>query len=114
MLSIDLPWPSKLLSPNARPHWAAKARAAKKARQEASLLAGSIGRLTAKRLKVVMVFSPPDRRRRDADNLIGSTKAARDGIADAIGVDDSHWDISIRRTDPVRGGNVRVEIEVVQ
>jgi Holliday junction resolvase RusA-like endonuclease len=39
-----------------------------------------------------------DRRRRDADNLLGSMKAAFDGIADALGFDDSgfvHWPCTI-------------------
>ncbi len=33
-------------------------------------------------------FYPPDRRKRDDDNLIRCMKPYRDGIADALGVDD--------------------------
>ena len=35
MISVELPWPDKLLSPNARPHWSRKARAVKAAKHDA-------------------------------------------------------------------------------
>ena len=44
--------------------------------------------------------------------MLASLKSSFDGIADVIGVDDSKWDIAIQRAEPVRGGNVRIEIEV--
>jgi crossover junction endodeoxyribonuclease RusA len=33
-------------------------------------------------------FMPPDRRARDDDNLIASFKSGRDGMADALGIND--------------------------
>ena len=36
-------------------------------------------------------FYPPDKRKRDDDGLLSSMKAARDGIADALGIDDSRF-----------------------
>lgn len=115
MITVNLPWPDRRLSPNSRCHWRVKHDVTKKARADALVLAMAAGarRLKADRLKVTMVFAPPDNRRRDQDNMIGSTKAHRDGIADATGVDDHRWDLAIRRADPVKHGNVRVEIEVI-
>lgn len=36
-------------------------------------------------------FYPPDRRRRDEDNAIAAMKHGLDGVANAIGVDDSRF-----------------------
>ena len=54
--------------------------------------AGAKGaKLPEGRLHLWIDFYPPDRRRRDDDGLLASMKAARDGIADALGVDDSRF-----------------------
>jgi crossover junction endodeoxyribonuclease RusA len=42
--------------------------------------------------------------------MIASHKAAQDGIADALGIDDSKFECSYRLGEPVKGGAVRVEI----
>ena len=100
---IDLPWPSSKLKPNgSHGHWAVVANARKKARAEACLIAkAAIGRqmidgegmdwLGEDRIPVRITFYPPDRRRRDDDNMVASFKAYRDGIADALGVDDRRF-----------------------
>jgi hypothetical protein len=44
--------------------------------------------------------------------MLSSCKGYCDGIADVTGIDDCLWDIVIRRTEPVKGGNVKFEIEV--
>ena len=36
-------------------------------------------------------FYPPDKRRRDDDNVIAAFKAGRDGLADALRIDDSRF-----------------------
>lgn len=113
--AIDLPWPSSDLSPNARLHWAPKARAVREARAYAGWLAVStraFERLKgAERLKVVVTFTPPDRHRRDDDNMLASIKPYCDGVADVIGIDDSRWTISMRREPPRKPGSVRIEME---
>lgn len=111
---IDLPWPAKDLQPNERPHWAEKARATKAARFSAQWKAKPLGKINASTIKVTCIFSPPPpRRNRDLDNLIAACKPYFDGIADAIGIDDSHfqhqapvWGI------PRKGGNVCIVLEV--
>lgn len=111
MSVIILPWPDKRLSPNARPHWGAKARAAKSARH-----AGYFAAKAAKAsitwegdIHAFITFYPPDRRGRDDDNLIASFKSYRDGIADALGIDDKRIRIHPVLADEIRtGGAVEV------
>jgi crossover junction endodeoxyribonuclease RusA len=114
-ISVTLPWPEKVLSPNARVHWSRKAKAVKAARHSASWLV--LEKLMAGRIlgwpaaSISMTFCPPDNRRRDRDNLIASMKAATDGISDAIGIDDSKFEATYRMGEPVKGGSVLVTIE---
>jgi crossover junction endodeoxyribonuclease RusA len=118
MTIVELPWPSRDLHPNARVHWARKAKATKQARSDAAWLALSSGVRTydfagADRLGVTLVFIPPDNRARDTDGMISSVKGYCDGIADVVGVYDSKWVLSIRREEPRKPGFVRVEISSV-
>ena len=115
MISLRLPWPSQALSPNSRGHWAIKARAAAKARCDAYLLARAAGARPsgADSAAVTMTFRAPDRRRRDNDNAIAAFKASRDGIADAIGVDDALWTSTYRMGAPLGDGRGAVEVEIV-
>lgn len=112
MIAIDLPWPSKDLHPNARVHWARKARATKRARSDATLCAMASGakHIAAERLSVLATFSPPDNRRRDEDGMLSACKAYFDAIAVVVGVDDYRWKVSHETIAPVKGGNVRVTI----
>jgi crossover junction endodeoxyribonuclease RusA len=90
-MQIEFPWPPKTLSPNARVHWAKKSKAAKSYRGECYILTKQAG------LKIDwdgdihawIDFYPPDRRRRDDDNMVSSFKSGRDGMADALRIDDS-------------------------
>lgn len=110
---IVLPWPSSSLSPNARGHWAVKAKSAKKAKADAATVArGAMVKIGAVPLRpvVIVTFYPPTNHRRDLDNMIASFKAAQDGIASAIGVDDAYWDVSYQRGPVKRGGEVTVQI----
>jgi crossover junction endodeoxyribonuclease RusA len=116
MIAITLPWPSRSLHPNTRVHWTRKAVAAKVARQTGAYCALEAGiRLNdpdiPQALKVTAVFSPPDNRRRDVDGMLSSIKSYLDGISDVIGIDDSKWDIALRREAATKGGSVRIELE---
>jgi crossover junction endodeoxyribonuclease RusA len=114
MIRITLPWPSRTLSPNARVHWATKARAAKSAKKQAWM----ITRMTVpshdipegKRVSIHLVFHPPSKRRRDWDNLIASMKSSLDGMASALGIDDSLFMLSMDVGEQVHDGQVIVEI----
>lgn len=115
---IVLPWPDKRLSPNARQHWAVLAKVKKQARADAHILATVALSLKDKRaiaagngkIPIEVRFYPPDNRHRDDDNAIASFKAARDGIADSIGVDDRRFRPVYRFMDTDKPGRVEVEI----
>ena len=111
-----LPWPPRECSPNWRGHWAVKSRAAKNARHGAYMLAVAAGwhRQTwpGGKLHFWLDFFPPDRRARDDDNLLAAAKNQRDGVAEAIGIDDKRV-VShpfVRDFDPAHKGQVRLRI----
>lgn len=111
MTVVALPWPPRELSPNARPHWAAKARAVKQYRQACAWACKAAG-LTApavERIHLWVDFYPPSRRKIDDDNLIASFKAGRDGIADALGIDDARFVVHPFVRDEI-GGMVKVRL----
>jgi len=115
-MRIVLPWPNPKLNPNKRLHWAPRSKAAKADRA----LAGTITRaniyVTAHQLALpdplplTITFFPPDKRKRDRDNMIASMKATMDGVADALGVDDSRFVPTYQVGEPVKGGRVLVEV----
>ena len=93
-MKVTLPWPPKALSPNARGHWSAKSKAARAYRAACFALTkeANIAKPdTEGRLHLWLDFFPPDRRHRDDDNMIASFKSGRDGIADALGIDDKRF-----------------------
>lgn len=112
MLTVTLPWPPSNLSPNARQHWAVLARAKRAYRRAcwAQAIEQGARRLHGvDRLHMGLEFVPPNRRAFDLDNLLARMKAGLDGLADVLGVDDSRWEITIRRGEPP-GGFVLVRI----
>ena len=111
---IVLPLPPRELSPNARPHWAVKARAVRCYREAAylSALAGRPGR-PLHAAKVTARFFFRTRRRRDRDNLLASLKPAFDGIADARVVANDAGMIHMPVEQYVDRRDPRVEVAVV-
>lgn len=115
--SVELPWPPRALSPNARGHWAATAKVKKAYRAKCAHLGRQAGLQlaagTSAGVRVHLSFFPPDRRGRDWDNLLASMKAGLDGLADAMGVDDRHWRLSFDVSDDTTpGGQVLAEVVV--
>lgn len=115
-IAIELPWPSRDLHPNARVHWAKRAKAAKKLRADAAncTLAAGVRRTDPdlpEAIKATITFYPPNRHKHDLDGCLSALKSGIDGIADIIGVDDSNWSIFLRKAEPIKGGLVRVELE---
>lgn len=118
-MKIVLAWPDKRLSPNARLHWRAKVGP----KQSAKIAAGwaavaSQGFHEAREalsasdgpIPVEIRFYPPDARHRDDDNMIGAFKAARDGIADALGVNDRRFRPHYVFEAPAKPGRVEVTL----
>ena len=111
---IELPWPDKVLSPNARVHFRAKAHAAKHYREQAHWLtvAARIPQQPSEGgIALRFDFHPPDNRRRDLDNMLASIKSAIDGIADALEVNDQRFGFWLSREAPIKGGKIIVRLE---
>ena len=89
-VQITLPWPAKALHSNARCHWAAKAAATAKARQEAAIVAKSAG-VGCWPDAVILIEYWPANRRSDCQNAASAMKSLIDGIADAMGCDDKRF-----------------------
>jgi len=114
-LHLTLPWPSRLLSPNARGHWAKVAKAKRDFRAACAWTAKAQGAmpLQASSLHVGLVFVPPSRRAFDLDNALASMKSGLDGLADVLQVDDSRWSFSIAKAPHGQiGGLVKVTVSV--
>lgn len=119
MNDLRLPWPPRELSPNARTHWRAKAPISKRYKaaclalaRAAGMVAPSVPENAPKRCySLFLDFYPPDRRARDDDNIIASFKAGRDGLAQALGVDDKRF-VCHPRVMEQTGGFVQVRIGV--
>lgn len=120
-MRIELPWPSAKLNPNQSKgrHWSSGASLRKSAREEAFALtwrAMSIREFVrpapAGTVPLTITFVQPDRRARDRDNLLAALKPSLDGVADALGINDSQFDpITIRRDWGAKPGSVVLEIE---
>lgn len=112
MMEVTFPWPPKELSPNARVHWSKRAKAAKAYRSLCWAIALQvIGQRKPPDgdLHLWMTFCPPDRRRRDDDNCIAAFKPGRDGLADALKIDDKRFCIHPYVSEET-GGVVKIKI----
>lgn len=112
---ITLPWPDKALKPNGdRAHWAVKSKAAKAAKNAALVL--TIQQMSRRPVewagvKVHWEFRPKTRRAIDEDNWIAACKHYQDGIALALGIDDSKFKSTRTIGEPIKGGAVVVTLE---
>ena len=91
-ITISLPIPHKSQNPNSRIHWRPKAAQTKIHRHRAKLLTLEAlhGQAPPAVTSYSLHFHFPTRRGRDDDNAGGSFKAYRDGIADALRIDDKN------------------------
>lgn len=120
-MQVTLPWPDSALVPHAGGSKWPKIRATKAARKlayEETCAQLGRARLNLKycvdkgRLQATVTLHQPDKRRRDVPNWQAACKASIDGVSDAIGIDDYHWDVNWRNGEPIKGGQVVVNIEV--
>lgn len=118
---IVLPFPAKILWPNGRGHWAAKAFAFKNHKHWAFLscreaypvgLGFAFGKTEGGRVDWSVTMHPKTRHVIDRDNAHASLKAYADGIAMALGVDDKLFNTpSLTFGEPIKGGKVVIELE---
>jgi crossover junction endodeoxyribonuclease RusA len=96
MLNLTLPFPDPSLSPNRKhgKHWS-KTNSAKVAAKETAFYLtkqASAGYIPpAGFIPLSIVFVTPDKRHRDADNMLAASKPAIDGIALALNVNDTRF-----------------------
>lgn len=120
--TVRVTLPLKVLNEsNQRGHWSKGAGRTKQARETVSLVLAAHVRAAGSglRLPVVVTLTRIAPRKLDGDGVVSSLKATRDGVADALGVDDGderiEWRYEQRRSGPgditlVRGYGVCVEI----
>jgi len=85
-----LPPGLKLPSLNDRVHWSARNSMFQSVKKAAWAMIRNARVPALSRVTVLLVFDPPDRRRRDADNLAGALKACCDAmVAAGVVPDDS-------------------------
>lgn len=115
MTSFTLPWPTRDHSPNGRVHWSKLRRVQTAQHNDALMAARGAGMrpVGGESAHVTLTFCPPTKARRDLDNLLASMKGGIDGISDACGVDDSRFGFTLVRGPVVKGGEVRVAVEIV-
>jgi crossover junction endodeoxyribonuclease RusA len=113
-LLIELSWPAKELSPNARVHHMVLHRFKKAAKIEAEWATKIVRPFTWGSdgpFDVHLRAYPPINRNRDADNLVASVKAHLDGIAKALGVNDSTFNApSVEWCDVTQRGKLVIRI----
>ena len=108
---LMLPWPPSVLNPNCKSHWSQKAKAAKIYHKQCYALANKSNLIAGEgNNKFIVIFYPPDKRKRDDDNMIGAFKHGRDGVAKALGVDDNRFQLVFSVGRVVKGGAVGVSL----
>lgn len=94
-LVVRMPFPHASLFPNRKNgnHWA-KTRDMKESQKShafyATKAAGAFS-IPDGDIPLSLLFLTPDKRKRDADNMLAASKALLDGMALALGVDDSRF-----------------------
>lgn len=116
-MQIRFPFPDRKLSPNSRidRRYATKERDT--ARQIGFWLVKDAGWSFSGKLPLELTFiiRPPDKRRRDDDNVLSSFKSYRDGMFQALGLDDSLIKRTvIERSEVEIGGAIYVELKEIQ
>ena len=112
---IVLHWSRPPLTLNQRSHWSHRARISKRIHDEVGWQVRAQRIPTLDRPTVTLVYTPPDRRRRDVDNLVPTSKACVDALR-AAGVlpDDDPAHVDHRMpviTAPARPPSLRLVIE---
>lgn len=117
-LTIMLPWIDAKLMPNRKNghHWGSAQAAKVQARQDGYYAAlaslGAAEWVSDEKHPIRITYVAPDARKRDLDNLLAASKAFVDGIAQALGMDDSRFcPITLDRgVDTLKRGFIKVEI----
>jgi hypothetical protein len=109
--AIQLPWPPASLSGHNKGHWHSRSGIVAKHREWARLATMEAKPAVPAEgdIAVRFIFCPPDRRG-DRLNFANRIKPYADGIAEALGVNDSRFLPSYAFAEPRKPGKVLVEI----
>lgn len=109
-IHLILPYPPSELNPNKRLHWAAKTKIKNAEKQMGFALACAYkGKITGD-ASLSLTFHAETNRSFDLDNALASCKAAIDGLAAGLGINDKQFrPITIDRGEPDKN-NPRVEV----
>lgn len=112
-MRVELPWPPSSLSghTDGKGRWA-KIHATKRLRADAEILTRAAGRVAlpeAGDIAIVIRFEPPNNRG-DRYNFPARAKPLVDGVADALGVNDSRFLPHFEYGPTFKGGRVVVTI----
>jgi crossover junction endodeoxyribonuclease RusA len=112
---MTLPWTRPPLTANQRLHWAQRHRATTEVRQTVGWLARATAIPAGAHATVTLTWAPGDRRRRDADNLVPTLKAACDGLVDAGVVPDDtpQWMTKLMPVITTGPAGMWLDVEVV-
>ncbi len=110
MIRIELPLHT-VSEANAREHWRRKAQRTKNQRDMCRM---AVDQFAYKREgRIIVLLTRLGKRFLDSDNLQSSFKACRDGVADALGVDDGSplytWQYAQEKS---KDYGIRIEIEI--
>ena len=119
LFALQLDYPDRKLSPNARGKWILKEEARKLAKVEGYTSAHRAMESQTFELStayaVDITFYPPDRRNRDIDNVFSSIKNHLDGACQALGINDKSFKtFTLQFGEPVKDGRVEVKIRPVK
>jgi hypothetical protein len=108
---IELPWPPASLSGHNTGNWRDKREAVAKHRDWAEKATLAVRPVVPEKgdIRVSATFYPPNRRG-DRVNFPGRIKPYWDGIADALGVNDSRFLPAFHFAEPVKNGRVVIVI----
>ena len=116
-MKMELSWPEPALWPNERAHWKPVSRARRGQRHEARMatleqMAGRAYVWDGGTVRLTITGHKPRENGQDRTNFEAALKAALDGVADAIAVNDKYFVVATDWGDnwPPRGG-VTVEID---
>jgi crossover junction endodeoxyribonuclease RusA len=124
-LPLEVDFPPRKLFPNKKAHWGTKHKVAKKYRNDCFVLTkdairrGWIALPDSEKIGLHLIFTPPHQRSviPDDDNIESAFKSGRDGIAEALGVNDRRFVTTktvLSRDPACKFGKVRVELTAVR
>lgn len=106
-MQLEIPYPYKELSPNARVHHMVLHRKKKSYKNLVYWLVKDSKLQADVNMKIVW---HPRTKSADLDNFIASFKAGQDGISQAWGLDDVHFNFNYEKGKSVRGGKVILHV----